>query len=95
MMRTIPLLPYIIVQNNNFSYDLEQPSGNQKLMVKNLEGRGKKICSVEYTVWEWHLGTNNGCSFWTTFSCPFWTIIPMITTDDENYSLITLYYCSK
>jgi hypothetical protein len=35
MMRTIPLLPYIIVQNNNFSYDLEQPSGNQKTDDEN------------------------------------------------------------
>jgi hypothetical protein len=50
MTRTIPLLPYIIVPFDNFSYDLEQPSGNQKLMVKIHEGEGKKICSVEYTV---------------------------------------------
>jgi len=63
MTRTIPLLPYIIVQNNNFYYDLEQPSGNQKLVVKNHEGRWKKFCSVEYAVWETALGTNNGCPF--------------------------------
>jgi hypothetical protein len=50
MRRTITLLPYIIVQNNNFSYDLEQPSGNQKLMLIFLFGEGKKFCSVEYTV---------------------------------------------
>ena len=40
-----------LVKKNNFSYDFGTTLGNQKLVMKNSEGGGKKICSVEYAVW--------------------------------------------
>jgi hypothetical protein len=55
MTRTIPLLPYIIVPFDNFSYDFGQPSGNQKLMLiflfGGVYGLGKFFLSLLTTNW--------------------------------------------
>ena len=72
MTRNIPILPYIIVKNDNFSITF----GTTIIRSKNW---CRKILEVEETfllpwhmwVWERHLATMTGCPFWQLFLVPF------------------------